>query len=184
MKRSLIPGALLFLVPFAACDTERGEQPVAPVLSASAAPAAAHAAGSEVFVAPADGAQEVPSVDTRARGNTVFQVREDGLHYRLTVANLHDVTMAHIHRAPPGVNGPVVVWLYPDAPPPELIEGRSSGTLATGVITDDALVGPLAGMGLEALLEVLRSGEGYVNIHTEAHPAGEIRGQIRPTAGR
>jgi hypothetical protein len=184
MKRSLIPGALLLLVPFAACDTERGELLLAPTLSPSAPPVAAHAAGPAVFVAPADGAQEVPSVDTRARGNTVFQLREDGLHYRLTVANVHDVTMAHIHRAPSGVNGPVVVWLYPDAPPPELIAGRSSGTLATGVITDDHLVGPLAGMGLEALLELLRSGEGYVNVHTAAYPAGEIRGQIRPAGGR
>lgn len=183
MKRSLMPGALLLLVPFAACDTERSELPLAPAFSPSAPPSAAHAAGPAVFVAPADGAQEVPSVDTRARGNTVFQLREDGLHYRLTVANLHDVTMAHIHVGAAGVNGSVVVWLYPDAPPPELIEGRTSGTLATGVITGDRLVGPLAGQGLEALLELLRSGEGYVNVHTEAYPAGEIRGQIRPTSG-
>jgi hypothetical protein len=132
------------------------------------------------FVAPLSGDQEVPAADTRARGNTTFQLREDGLHYRLIVANLQNVTMAHIHVAPAGVNGPVAVWLYPSAPPPQLIEGRFSGVLATGVITEDDLVGPLQDAMLDDLLDLMRAGGTYVNVHTNQFPGGEIRGQIRP----
>jgi hypothetical protein len=135
----------------------------------------------QTFVAPASGEQEVPPNDSRARGQAVFQLDADGaaLHYRLIVANLHDVTMAHIHLAPAGANGPVVVWLYPDGPPAQLIPGRSSGVLAAGTITAGDLVGPLAGMSLADLVDEMQAGNTYVNVHTSAFPAGEVRGQIR-----
>jgi hypothetical protein len=35
-------------------------------------------------------------------------------------------------------------------------------------------------MDLEDLLEAMRSGNTYVNVHTSQYPGGEIRGQIRP----
>ena len=92
--------------------------------------------------------------------------------------------MAHIHLAPAGENGPVTVWLYPDGPPPQLIEGRFNGVLATGTITDDDLVGPLAGMTVADLVQRLENGMGYVNVHTAQNPPGEIRGQITIPPGR
>lgn len=95
------------------------------------------------------------------------------------VANSQNVTMAHIHLAPAGVNGPVVVWLYPDAPPAQLLPGPSSGVLAVGTITEADLVGPLAGASLADLLDAMRAGNTYVNVHTEQYPGGEVRGQIR-----
>jgi hypothetical protein len=127
------------------------------------------------------GANEVPANDSRATGQAIFKLSRDGqsISYRLIVANIQDVTMAHIHTAPADANGPVVVWLYPDAPPPQLIPGRSSGVLATGTITADDLVGPFAGQQLDALLEAFLEGDLYVNVHTSAFPAGEVRGQIR-----
>lgn len=126
------------------------------------------------------GAEEAPAVDTSAQGQAVFQVDEDGtaVDYRLNVANIDDVLMSHLHLAPAGTNGPIVVWLYPDAPPPQLIEGRTQGTLATGTITADDLVGPLAGGSLDDLLDAIRAGTVYVNVHTTAFPGGEIRGQL------
>lgn len=130
------------------------------------------------FRAPLEGGQEVPAVDTHARGLAKFQLRSDGLHYRLIVANIEDVLMAHIHLAPAGQNGPVVVWLYPAGPPPVLIPGRFNGVLATGVIADGDLVGPLAGMTLDDLVAEINAGNAYVNVHTVANPGGEIRGQI------
>lgn len=135
------------------------------------------------FRANLSGAEEVadPPVETLARGQAIFQLSKDGteLSYKLIVANIENVTMAHIHLAPAGVNGPVVAWLYPSGPPPQLIEGRFSGVLAEGVITADNLVGPLDGATMEDLIDEIRGGNTYVNVHTSQYPAGEVRGQIR-----
>ena len=133
------------------------------------------------FVAHLSGGEEVPPADTKATGQAKFQLSKDGteLSFRVNVANIENVTQAHIHLAPAGANGGVVVWLYPDAPPPELIPGRTQGTLAKGTITADDLVGPLAGQGLDALVEAMKAGNTYVNVHTSQVPGGEIRGQIR-----
>jgi hypothetical protein len=126
------------------------------------------------------GSEEVPPVQTRAQGQAIFQLSKDGteLDYKLIVANIEDITQAHIHLAPLGVNGPVVAWLYPGSPPAMLIPGRFSGVLATGIITADDLVGPLAGMSLNDLVKEMRAGNTYVNVHTFQFPAGEVRGQI------
>lgn len=138
---------------------------------------------SRVFIAPMSPDQEVTTtpVESRARGVSTFRLSRDGqaLHYQILVNRLENVTMAHIHIAPAGANGPVAVWLYPDGPPPMLIEGRTDGVLARGTITDARVIGPLAGQGLEGLLEALRDGRAYVNVHTSRYPAGEIRGQVK-----
>lgn len=133
------------------------------------------------FVAHLSGGEEVPPVDTKATGQTKFQLSRDGteLSFRLNVANIENITQAHIHLAPAGQNGGVVAWLFPDAPPPELIPGRTQGTLAKGTITADDLVGSLAGLELDALVEAMKTGNTYVNVHTSQFPGGEIRGQIR-----
>jgi hypothetical protein len=95
------------------------------------------------------------------------------------VNGLDDVFMAHIHVAEnPGGNGPVVLWLYPDAPPPSLIEGTFNGLLGSRTVTSDDLVGPLAGMSLDDLRAAIEEGRAYVNVHTTAFPGGEIRGTI------
>jgi hypothetical protein len=127
------------------------------------------------------GSEEVPPADTRAQGQIKVQVSKDGssLEYRLIVANIQNVTMAHFHLAPAGVNGPVVAWLYPSSPPAQLIPGRSSGPLAEGEITAANLVGPLAGQNLSALIEAIQAGDIYVNVHTSQFPGGEVRGQFR-----
>lgn len=121
-----------------------------------------------------------PAVVSDATGEATFQVRKDGtaVDYRLIVANIENVTQAHIHLAPAGENGSVVAFLYPDGPPPQPIPGRSDGVLATGTITAGDLVGPLAGASLDDLIAAFDAGNAYVNVHTEQYPAGEIRGQI------
>jgi hypothetical protein len=126
--------------------------------------------------------QEYPDRPTLAQGQTIFRLSSDGteLYYKLIVANLHDTTMAHIHLGSPADVGPVVAWLYPDGPPPQLIPGRFSGVLAEGTITSDDLVGPLAGHSLEHLLDQMRAGNTYVNVHTLTFPPGEIAGSIIP----
>ena len=125
-------------------------------------------------------AEEVPANDSLARGLAVFNLSDDGnsLHYSLSVANLNDTLQAHIHIAPPGVNGPVVAFLYPATPPAQLIPGRFSGILMTGTITAADLRGPLLGMTIDDLMAQIRAGNAYVNAHTVQFPGGEIRGQI------
>jgi hypothetical protein len=127
------------------------------------------------------GDEEVPSNESKTQGMAILKLSEDGteLNYKLIVANIENVAQAHIHVAPVGENGPIVAWLYPSAAPAQLISGRSNGVLAEGTITDADLVGPLAGMTLEDLLDKMRSGNTYVNVHTSQLPGGEIRGQVR-----
>lgn len=133
------------------------------------------------FVAHMTGAQEVPPVSTQAVGQTILRLDASGteLHYRLIVANIRDVTQAHIHLAPEGQNGSVVAWLYPSGPPPQPIPGPFNGVLAVGTITEADLVGPLAGAPLSDLVAAMQAGGAYVNVHTSSFPGGEIRGQIR-----
>jgi hypothetical protein len=127
------------------------------------------------------GAEETPPRPSLAQGQLVLRPDAGGtsLTYKLLVANIDDVTQAHIHLAPPGVPGPAIVWLYPSSPPAVHIPGRFDGVLAEGVITDANVVGPLAGQGVAALLAAIHAGNAYANIHTTQFPPGEIRGQVR-----
>lgn len=136
------------------------------------------------FTADLGGGAEVPAVETAAGGSAEFVLSEDGasLSFSVDVDGLEDTTMAHIHLAPAGENGPPVVWLHTQEQAPELVPGMFSGTLASGTITADDLVGPLEGATLEELLAETVAGNTYVNVHTEEFPDGEIRGQIAETA--
>lgn len=125
-------------------------------------------------------AQNTPTNDSRAQSQLVLRLDASGttLSYKLLVANIEDVTQSHIHLGAPGVNGPPLVWLYPAAPPAQLIPGRFDGVLAQGVITDADVVGPLAGQGVAGLLATIQAGNAYANVHTSEFPPGEIRGQV------
>lgn len=130
-----------------------------------------------IFHAILEGDEEVPPVDSDAKGAAIFRTSNDGteLHYRLIVANIEDVTAAHIHLAPRGENGDIVAFLFN---PEEPTEGRTNGILAEGTITSADLVGPLEGSTLSELIDEMEAGNTYVNVHTVDHPSGEIRGQI------
>jgi hypothetical protein len=131
------------------------------------------------------GAEEVPPRATFAQGDATFSVNTDEtiIEFRLIVSNIENVTAAHIHCAPPGVNGGIVEGLYGDAPPGG---GRHDGVLATGSF-------PTAGETCQGmpLVDAMRAGLTYVNVHTNDgvgdtntgpgdFPGGEIRGQIEP----
>ena len=142
----------------------------------------------------ANGGQEVPAHDTQGQAQAIFHLSTDGssLDYKLIAANIDNVFMAHIHMQVPGQNGPIVVWLYPStAPvpgPPGA--GRTDGVLAEGTITAANLTGPLTGQPLADLVAAMRTGNAYVNLHTNDgvdgidtgagdFPGGEIRADIR-----
>ena len=123
------------------------------------------------------GSNEVPPVETAAQGEVQFRANADGseLSFKLIVANIENVVAAHIHSGEPGVNGPVVVLLFGGP----TTSGRTEGVLAEGTITAGDLTGPLAGMTIADLRDLINSGGAYVNVHSDAHPGGEIRGQLR-----
>jgi len=127
------------------------------------------------------GAAQVPPIETLAKGQAVLRLNSEGteLSYTLRVTDIDNPTMAHIHLGTAKQNGPVLVWLYPPAPPAKLIPGKFSGLLAQGKITTANLVGPLKGKPLKDLIADIRADKAYVNIHTQQHPDGEIRGQIK-----
>jgi hypothetical protein len=146
-----------------------------------AIPVYAIADGAGNFGAHMSGAEETHGQPTRAQGQVIFRLSDDGteLSYRVIVAEIENATMSHIHLGAPGVAGPAVLWLYPSSQQPQLIPGRSDGILGSGVATAADLVGPLAGQPLSTLVDSLRSGHAYANVHTSQFPAGEIRGQIQ-----
>lgn len=140
------------------------------------------------FVATLSGDQEVPARDTQATGVAKFKLREDGtaLLFKVNVANIENVVAAHIHCGAVGVNGPVGVTLFMGAP----AGGRVNGTLAEGTITAPDPGNACGWVDLAAVLAGLRSGNTYVNVHTNDgvappntgpgdFPGGEIRGQVR-----
>jgi hypothetical protein len=129
------------------------------------------------FHAILEGDEEVPPVDSDAKGAAIFRTSNDGteLNYKLVVANIEDVTAAHIHLAPRGENGDIVAFLFnPETP----TDGREFGILDEGTITSADLVGPLEGSTLSELIDEMEAGNTYVNVHTVEHLSGEIRGQI------
>jgi CHRD domain. len=119
------------------------------------------------------GDEVVPPVDTNAQGQVKFQLNNAGdeLNFKLNVANIDDVIGAHIHQAPAGENGGIVVFLFGN---PFTDPVTVNGTLAEGTITATDVIG----LDFDALLTVMREGNTYVQVHTTTNPPGEIRGQI------
>ncbi len=127
--------------------------------------------GIEHFRAILDGASQVPSQDVPGTGTATFTKVGDLLLFRLDVADMVEVRAAHIHGpAPVGVNAGVRMDLYA---PPAGTTFSGSGTVAQGVAP-----APRAGADLDSILVLLKNGNAYVNVHTNANPGGEIRGQV------
>lgn len=107
------------------------------------------------------GANEVPPVPTAATGNGTISIAGDGAVSGSIKVTGIAATAAHIHQAAKGVNGPVIVPL------------TKSG--------DDTFNVPAGAKLTDAQLAAYRAGDLYVNVHSAAHPGGEIRAQL---AGR
>lgn len=146
-----------------------------------AAPPAVHADDDDgkVYVAKMTGMAEVPDpVNTAATGFTVFATGEyeQAIVFRMRIDNasgiLSDVG-AHIHCGAAGQNGPVVAFLAQPVP------GGYNGTVVlNGAIFSTDIIDASCGATLPELLDSMQAGNTYVNVHSEAYPGGEIRGQI------
>ena len=125
------------------------------------------------------GDQAVPPVQTSASGTFILTLEAGptgsfNISYELDVTDLVDAAAAHIHLGAAGTNGDVIVPLF-NGPTKS---GSFTGTLASGVITEADLTGPMQGKTFQELASSVLAGQTYVNVHTSAHPDGEIRGQI------
>lgn len=111
-----------------------------------------------------NGAQEVPPNTSPATGTAVFTRTAPGeLSYTYDYGNLiAGVNGAHIHQAPPGMNGSIVI-------PLTINPGTHSGSVSDTAQADPALLDEIC----------TNPGAFYINIHTDAFPGGEIRGQLQ-----
>jgi hypothetical protein len=106
------------------------------------------------------GAQEVPPVTTSAAGTGNITVAADGAVSGSVTTTGVAGTMAHIHVAAMGKNGPVIIPLT---------------KTGDGVWS----VPPGAKLNPEQM-KSYQAGELYVNVHSDAHKGGEVRAQLKP----
>jgi len=125
-----------------------------------------------------DAASEVPQPNVGSSsptGMATFTPSGDKISYKVTASGLSSpVTVAHIHSGGPGKAGPVVVPLTISA-------GSDAGSAnGEGSFDASAIKAPPDGspMSWSDLVSGLKSGNLYVNVHTQNNPKGEIRGQI------
>jgi hypothetical protein len=143
------------------------------------------------------GYEEVPAVSTNAGGQFSARINRAGteIEWQLRYSDLAgDVQQSHIHFAQAGVNGGITVFLCtnlgngpagsPACPP---APATISGTIAAADVSPDIPATQGArnqGLGvgeIAELIDAIRAGATYVNVHTTAWPGGEIRSQLELT---
>lgn len=134
------------------------------------------------------GVEEPPAVSSTGRGmfRAAIAPDEASISYTLTYSGLEgDVQQAHIHLGQRGVNGGIAVFLCTNLgngpAGTQACPGPREGTIL-GTITGADIVGP-SGQGLTTnefaeLVRAITTNVTYVNVHTEKHTGGEIRGQV------
>jgi hypothetical protein len=106
------------------------------------------------------GANEVPPVTTSATGTATVTIRPDHtVTVKESVTGM-TATASHIHQGAAGANGPVIVPFTKTA----------DNTFASA---DGAKL-------TDAQYDAFKAGNLYVNVHSAAHPGGEIRAQLKP----
>ena len=106
------------------------------------------------------GDQEVPPVTTQAAGSGTIVIGADkSVSGGVTTTGIQGKA-AHIHVGKPGTNGPVAI--------PLAQKGDTGWSVPPGAKLSDAQY------------QSYKAGDLYVNVHSAAHPDGEIRGQLKP----
>jgi len=126
---------------------------------------------------------EVPPVSTGAHGTATVTVDRGAgrIDYEIDVFNLPTgIVGAHIHVGAEGVNGPVIFG-FPIAATGQSGAFRLSGSMSSSELQSRAASGILT---FDDAAFAIASGTTYVNVHTQAVPAGEIRGQLCPRSAQ
>src|SRR5450631_3654898 len=107
-----------------------------------------------------DGNHEVPPVSTAATGTgTIVVAADKTVSGSITTSGI-EAKVAHIHIGASGTNGPVIVPLSKTA-------DNTWSVSAGAKLTDEQYAS-------------FKAGNLYINVHSAAHPGGEIRGQLTP----
>jgi hypothetical protein len=109
---------------------------------------------------PLTGAQEVPPVSTSASGRSTITVGADRTVSGSVIVTGMEGTAAHIHQGAAGSNGPVIIPLTKTT--------ATTFTVPAGSRLSDTQYAAYMNSGL------------YVNVHSAAHPGGEVRMQLKP----
>jgi hypothetical protein len=105
------------------------------------------------------GSQEVPPLAAAGTGTGAIRVSADrSVSGSVTTSGVNG-TAAHIHQAPAGQNGPVII--------PLTKESGNVWSVPPGTKLTDAQY------------EAFKTGNLYVNVHTDANKGGEVRGQLK-----
>jgi CHRD domain len=133
------------------------------------------------------GDQEVPVVLTGAEGTFNATISSDRVDYELQYENLEgNISQAHIHIGQRLANGGIAVWLCGTATIPGPV-GTPTCPPSPGTVTDSFtaadVVGTAGAQGIAAgefdeLVDAIRDGFTYANVHSSLSPGGEMRGQL------
>lgn len=148
--------------------------------SGSSSTGSSYMAPSSNFAAQLSAANETPPVSTMGSGTVALTLNGSTMNYAVYATGLSgNATGAHIHIGPVGQAGPIVVDFAAITPPPAGTTTTFAGSFTAANIknpTTPPLNPPVVTM--DDLIAQIRSGNAYFNIHTAAHPGGEIRGQL------
>ena len=130
---------------------------------------------------------EVPAVSSTGTGRFQARIVDDSsIDFKLTYEGLEGTatTAAHVHLGNKSDSGGVSYFLCGGGGRPACT--ATSGTF-TGTVTAADVIGPAA-QGIAAgeiaeIIRAMRAGVTYANVHTNKHPTGEIRGQVRGEHG-
>jgi hypothetical protein len=162
---------------------------VAALLGALTVGAAALATGDRKVKENLTGYEEVPALSTPGTGEFRAFVNRSAerIHYQLAYRNLESaVTQAHIHFENATNNGAVVAFLCtnigspPGTSPPACPAdgGTVKGSLGPADVGAGAAGQGIAAGEFDELVDAIRAGATYVNVHSVDRPGGEIRAQL------
>ena len=216
MHRLAVVAALALIA--SACSSDSGQTPTsasAVTLPLQIAARAGTGANHSVHLSgdnePFTAAPGAPTpADSHGQGQAIIQIADDDLSfdYKLIASNIENIVQAHIHCGPAGVNGSIFIWLYPSVTATAPVAGgagRHDGILAEGTVRSGVTLNvrtvaassvcPGGVANFADALRQIRSGNAYVNVHTNDgvgatntgpgdFPGGEIRGQTGPKGNK
>jgi hypothetical protein len=151
--------------------------------------AAKHHSDRNQFEADMIGHNEVPVVHTKGTGHVTLEIADDekSISFTLTYSGLNSAPLfSHVHIGQPNVNGGVSFFFCggggKPACPAEATTTPVTGTVVAADVAGLGTQGMPAG-DLSAVIQEIREGFAYANLHTQTSPGGEIRGQLDRSRG-